>query len=185
MRRHVVNGAEILHARMPILAPVVAFELSTCGWTAATVHGEARLDEPRVDAVRRRRLRRDTVAAQLQRPFRATASSPSSSATRGSQLDQNLVRRFTQLLGIYPPGNLVKLSTNEIAVVLAIHAPDPHRPRVRVIFAADGSRLELPFERNLWEPQRDRDREGTALETVTTPVDPADYNVDPLIFLEN
>ena len=103
----------------------------------------------------------------------------------GSQLDQNLVRRFTQLLGIYPPGNLVKLSTNEIAVVLAIHAPDPHRPRVRVLFAADGSRLELPFERNLWEPQRDRDREGTALETVTTPVDPADYNVDPLTFLEN
>ena len=75
----------------------------------------------------------------------------------GSQLDQHLVRRFVQLLGIYPPGNLVKLSTGEVAVVLHVHAPDPHRPRVRVLFAADGARLDLPFERNLWEPQRDRD----------------------------
>jgi hypothetical protein len=101
----------------------------------------------------------------------------------GSQLDQHLVRRFTQLLGIYPPGNLVRLSTGEVAVVLRVHAPDPHRPRVRVLFAADGARLELPFERNLWEPQRDRGE--NAQETVVSPVDPADYNVDPLTFLEN
>jgi hypothetical protein len=102
----------------------------------------------------------------------------------GSQLDQNLVRRFTQLLGIYPPGNLVRLSTGEVAVVLRVHAPDPHRPRVRVLFAADGTRFDLPFERNLWEPQRDRGSDGT-LETVTAPVDPADYNIDPLTFLED
>ena len=97
-------------------------------------------------------------------------------------MDQNLVRRFTQLLGIYPPGNLVKLSTSEIAVVLHTHAPDPHRPRVRVLFGADGVRLDLPFERNLWEPQSDRDTK--ALEGVVSPVDPADYNIDPLNFLE-
>jgi len=100
----------------------------------------------------------------------------------GAQLDQHLVRRFTQLLGIYPPGNLVRLSTDEIAVVLRVHAPDPLRPRVRVLFAADGTRLDLPFERNLWETQRDRGSDG-ALETVTTPLDPADYNIDPLLFL--
>jgi hypothetical protein len=33
----------------------------------------------------------------------------------GTQFDQHLVRRFVQLLGIYPPGNLVRLSTGEIA----------------------------------------------------------------------
>ena len=57
----------------------------------------------------------------------------------GTQFDQNLVRRFVQLLGIYPPGNLVRLSTGEIAVVTQVHAPDPHRPRVRVLFAKDGT----------------------------------------------
>jgi len=100
----------------------------------------------------------------------------------GAQLDQHLVRRFTQVLGIYPPGNLVKLSTNEIAVVLRVHAPDPHRPRVRVLFNAEGARLELPFERNLWEPQRAGSSE--TLESVIAPVDPADYRIDPLNYLE-
>jgi hypothetical protein len=102
----------------------------------------------------------------------------------GAQMDQNLVRRFVQVLGIYPPGNLVKLSTGEIAVVLRVHAPDPHRPRVRVLFARDGSRLDLPFERNLWEPQPGRNRDG-ALENVVAPVDPADHHIDPLTFLES
>ena len=41
----------------------------------------------------------------------------------GTQFDQNLVRRFVQLLGIYPPGNLVRLSTGEIAVVARCTRP--------------------------------------------------------------
>jgi hypothetical protein len=98
-------------------------------------------------------------------------------------MDQNLVRRFVQLLGIYPPGNLVVLSTGEVAVVLRVHAPDPHRPRVRVLFAADGARLDLPFERNLWEPQPEQ-RGEDGREHVVSPVDPADYNLDPLTFLD-
>src|SRR4029453_14804595 len=44
----------------------------------------------------------------------------------GTQFDQSLVRRFVQLLGVYPPGNLVRLSSGEIAVVTQVHAPDPH-----------------------------------------------------------
>src|SRR5919106_7090327 len=65
----------------------------------------------------------------------------------GSQFDQHLVRRFVQLLGVYPPGNLVKLNTGEIAVVTKVHAPDPYRPRVRVLFDAGGTRVELPYDR--------------------------------------
>jgi hypothetical protein len=102
----------------------------------------------------------------------------------GAQMDRNLVRRFVQLLGIYPPGNLVQLSTGEVAVVLRVHAPDPHRPRVRVLLAADGTRLELPFERNLWEPQPEGGADGD-LANVISPVDPADYGLDPLTFLES
>ena len=58
----------------------------------------------------------------------------------GTQFDQHLVRRFVQLLGIYPPGNLVRLNTGEVAVVMNVHAPDPYRPRVRVLFDRDGTR---------------------------------------------
>jgi hypothetical protein len=98
----------------------------------------------------------------------------------GVQFDQNLVRRFVQLLGIYPPGNMVKLTTGEVGVVLRVHAPDPYRPRVKILFGADGARLDLPYDRNLFEPRP----ETGALDGVAAPVDPADYHVDPLTFLE-
>jgi putative nucleotidyltransferase with HDIG domain len=184
MRRHVVDGAEILRRtpEMPILAPVVAFEhhlrLDGSGYPFTVKRDAMNLGSMLCaisdvyDAMRSQRTYQqafptDRILAVLKK-------------NEGSQLDRHLVRRFTQLLGIYPPGNLVKLTTNEIAVVLRVHAPDPHRPRVRVLFNAEGARLELPFERNLWEPQGSRDE----LESVVSPVDPAEHNVDPLNFLE-
>ena len=187
MRRHVVDGAEILRRtpEMPILAPIVAFEhhlrLDGSGYPKSARRDAMNLGSMLCaisdvyDAMRSQRAYQgahptDRILAVLKR-------------NEGSQLDPHLVRRFVQILGIYPPGNLVKLSTNEIAVVLHVHAPDPHRPRVRVLFNAQGTRLELPFERNLWEPQRDRD--GEALASVVAPVEPADYQIDPLNFLEN
>jgi len=96
----------------------------------------------------------------------------------GTQFDQNLVRRFAQLVGIYPAGNLVRLRTGEIAVVTKPYAPDPYRPRVKVLRAADGADLERPYEINLWEtvpPQ------GTGIEA---PLDPAMYAIDPLSYLQ-
>ena len=69
----------------------------------------------------------------------------------GQQFDQNLVRRFVQLIGIYPPGNLVRLNTQEIGVVLKVYAPDPHRPRVRVVMGRTGEMLAKPYDVNLWE----------------------------------
>src|SRR5215510_11931291 len=87
----------------------------------------------------------------------------------GTQFDQNLVRRFVQLLGIYPVGNLVRLNTGEIAVVIEVHAPEPYRPRVRVLFDRAGAKVELPYEINLWEVGVDDDRPSS----VTAPLNPA------------
>jgi hypothetical protein len=98
----------------------------------------------------------------------------------GTQFDQHLVRRFVQLLGIYPPGNLVRLTTGEIAVVTNVHAPDPHRPRVRVLCSSDGARLDLPYDRNLWEPARP----GADQDAIVGPLDPDEYGIDPLNHLE-
>ena len=97
----------------------------------------------------------------------------------GKQFDQHLVRRFVQLLGIYPPGNLVKLSSGEVAVVLKVHAPDPYRPRVRVLFDESGTRADVPYERNLFESMA----HGPPPPTVVAPLDPAAYGVDPLNFM--
>jgi putative nucleotidyltransferase with HDIG domain len=96
----------------------------------------------------------------------------------GTQFDQNLVRRFAQLVGIYPAGNLVRLRTGEIAVVIKPYAPDPYRPRVKVLRAADGADLERTYEINLWEAAS---AQATAIEA---PLDPALYGIDPLSHLQ-
>jgi cyclic di-GMP phosphodiesterase len=183
MRRHVVDGAEILRRtpEMPILAPVVAFEhhlrIDGSGYPFGVTRDGLNLGtmlcgiSDVYDAMRSQRAYQqafptDRILAVLKR-------------NDGTQFDQNLIRRFVQLLGIYPPGNLVRLSSGEIAVVTQVHAPDPYRPRVRVVISKDGTRVDLPFDRNLWEPTRD----GGPGDSVEAPVDPAEYGIDPLNYL--
>jgi putative nucleotidyltransferase with HDIG domain len=184
MRRHPVEGAEILRRtpEMPILAPVVAFEhhlrLDGTGYPAGAKRSALNLGTmicsiaDVYDAMRSQRAYQqafptDRVLAVLKKDD-------------GAHFEAQLVRRFVQLLGIYPPGTLVKLSSNAIAVVTRVHAPDPYRPRVKVIFAPDGTRYDVPLERNLWE----RSPDGAAADSVVGPVEPVEYGIDPLNFLE-
>jgi putative nucleotidyltransferase with HDIG domain len=183
MRRHPVEGAEILRRtpEMPILAPVVAFE------------HHLRIDGSGYpNGVRRDALNLATMLCSIADVYDAMRSQrayqqafPSERVLvvlrreEGAQFEQHLVRRFVQLLGIYPPGTLVKLSTQEVAVVLKVHAPDPYRPRVKVLFGPDGTRHDVPFERNLWE----RPSDLSPQHSVVAPLDGAQYNVDPLTFL--
>jgi putative nucleotidyltransferase with HDIG domain len=183
MRRHTVDGAEILRRtpEMPILAPVVAFE------------HHLRLDGTGYPfGVKRQSLNVGTMLCSISDIYDAMRSQRSYQQAfptdrilavlkrnDGTQFDQHLVRRFVQLLGIYPPGNLVRLTTGEVAVVAKVHAPDPYRPRVRVLFSATGARLDLPYDRNLWEPSHP----GGQMESVVAPVDPEEFGIDPLTFL--
>jgi putative nucleotidyltransferase with HDIG domain len=181
MRQHTTDGAEILRRtpEMPMLAPVVAFEhhlrMDGTGYPVGVKRSTLNLGTMLCsiadvyDAMRSQRAYQeayptDRILAVLKR-------------NDGVQFDQHLVRRFVQLLGIYPPGNLVELSTGEIAVVLQVHAPDPYRPRVRVLFRPDRSRLDVPQDRNLFELA------GEGGQSVIAPLDPAEYGVDPLAML--
>jgi putative nucleotidyltransferase with HDIG domain len=183
MRRHVVDGAEILRRtpEMPILAPVAAFEhhlrLDGSGYPFGVKRPVLNVGtllcsiSDVYDAMRSRRT--------YQKAFPTDRILAVLKHNDGSQFDKHLVRRFVQLLGVYPPGNLVKLNTGELAVVTRVHAPDPYRPRVRVLFAKDGTRLHVPMDRNLWEHAQD-----TTPCTIVGPVDPALYGIDPLNFMQ-
>jgi putative nucleotidyltransferase with HDIG domain len=183
MRMHVVDGAEILRRtpEMPALAPVVAFEhhLRTdgTGYPFGVKRSSLNLGtmlcgiSDVYDAMRSQRAYQqsfptDRILAVLKR-------------NDGSQFDQNLVRRFSQLMGIYPPGNLVKLDTGELAVVLRVYAPDPYRPKVRVVATASGQKLQRPYDSNLWEVKE----EGEGPTSVISPIDPAAVGIDPLTYL--
>jgi putative nucleotidyltransferase with HDIG domain len=183
MRRHPVDGAEILRRtpEMPILAPVVAFE------------HHLRLDGTGYPAqARRPTLNLGTMLCSIADVYDAMRSQrayqqafPSDRVLQvlrhsdGAHFDQHLVRRFVQILGIYPPGTLVRLSTGEVAVVVRVHAPDPYRPRVKILFGRDGRRLDALVERNLWE----RPAEGAPPDSVVSPVEPSEYAIDPLDYL--
>ncbi len=184
MKHHVVEGAEILRKTpdVPTLAPVIAFE------------HHLRMDGSGYpDGVKRASLNVGTMLCSIADVYDAMRSQrayqqafPTDRILQvlkrndGVQFDQNLVRRFAQLVGIYPAGNLVRLNTGEIAVVRKVYAPDPHRPQVRVIVARDGTRLDIPFDVNLWE-NVDADPNGPS--SVVAPLDPAAYGVDPLALM--
>jgi len=183
MRMHVVDGAEILRRtpEMPAIAPVVAFEhhlridgtgypfkVSRTGLNVVTMMcGIADVyDAMRSQRAYQQAFPSDRILAVLKR-------------NDGQQFDQQLVRRFTQLLGIYPPGTLVRLDTGAVGVVIAVHAPDPYRPRVKVLVAPGGARLALPVEVNLWEA----DAASGGPQSVEAPLDPAEHGIDPLTYL--
>jgi len=181
LKRHTVEGAEILRRtpEMPTLAPVVAFEhhlrADGTGYPAGVARPQLNLgtvlcgiadvyDAMRSQRVYQEAFPTDRILAVLQR-------------NDGAQFDQHLVRRFAQLVGIYPAGNLVRLDSGEIAVVIKTYAPDPYRPQVRVLVSREGTMLERPYDVNLWEAP-----EGQA-QAVQAPLDSAMLGIDPLSYL--
>jgi putative nucleotidyltransferase with HDIG domain len=183
MKRHTVDGAEMLRQNpdLPPLVPVVTFEhhlrLDGSGYPDGAKRGSLNVGTMLCsiadvyDAMRSQRgyqqsFPTDRILEVLKR-------------NDGRQFDQHLVRRFTQLIGIYPVGNLVRLNTGETAVVLKVHAPDPRRPQVRVIYGRDGQRLDLPYDLSLWETSEDPERPSV----IIRPIDPAEFGIDPLMLL--
>ncbi|PWT83929.1 MAG: hypothetical protein C5B57_05835 [Blastocatellia bacterium] len=183
MKRHTVDGAEMLRRTPEIttLAPVVAFEhhlrLDGTGYPAGVARPSLNLCTMLCgiadvyDAMRSHR--------RYQKAFPTERILQVLKQNDGTQFDRHLVRRFVQLVGIYPVGNLVRLDTGEVAVVIKTYAPDPHRPQVRVLFNRLGNRLEFPYDANLWDARADGERPAA----VTGPLDPADYGIDPLTLM--
>jgi putative nucleotidyltransferase with HDIG domain len=182
MRRHAVEGAEMLRQTpdIPTLVPVVAFE------------HHLRIDGTGYPAVSRTSLNLGTMLSSIADVYDAMRSQRSYQQafppdrilevlkrSDGQQFDRHLIRRFVQLVGIYPAGNLVKLNTGEVAVVLRAYAPDPYRPQVRVLFDRAGGRLDLPSDLNLWEANAAQGGPSS----IIMPLDPADYRVDPLALM--
>jgi len=182
MKRHVVDGAEILRRTpdMPTLAPVIAFE------------HHLRIDGNGYPPVTRQSLNLGTMLCGIADVYDAMRSqrvyqkaSPTERILEvlrrndGKQFDQHLVRRFVQLLGIYPAGNLVRLDTGEAAVVLKVHASDPYRPQVRVVVDRQGKRLDLTYDVNLWENVAKEDKPSA----IVAPLDPTEHRIDPLALM--
>jgi putative nucleotidyltransferase with HDIG domain len=181
MKRHVVDGAHILlrTPEMPALAPVVAFEhhlrQDLSGYPENIGHRELNLCTQIVsivdvyDALRSNRVYREGLPTDRVRSIMTQKDSPAFNAP--------LLRRFINLMGLFPVGTLVRLETGELAVVTHEHPTDPFRPQVKVLRDRDGASFETPELVNTWEA--DNRARGVA-----EAVDPDTVDIDPLAHLQ-
>jgi len=183
MKRHVIDGAHILRRtpEMPALAPIVAFEhhlkQDLSGYPDKIGSRKLNLCTMIVsiadvfDALRSTRPYRKALATDRIRNIMGEQGSPA--------FNQTLLKRFVNLMGLFPVGNLVRLNTDELAVVTAEHPTDPFRPQVKIIMDEKGEVLEEPLLVNTWE----RDVRGEHSRAVVEAVDPESLDIDPLKYL--
>jgi putative nucleotidyltransferase with HDIG domain len=183
MKRHVVDGAHILRRtpEMPALAPIVAFEhhlkQDLSGYPENIGGRKLNLCTMIVsiadvfDALRSTRPYRKGLATDRIRNIMGEQGNPA--------FNQPLLKRFVNLMGLFPVGNLVRLNTDELAVVSAEHPTDPFRPQVKILTDKTGARLEEPLLANTWE----RDGRGEHTRAVVEAVDPEPLGIDPLAYL--
>jgi putative nucleotidyltransferase with HDIG domain len=183
MKRHVVDGAHILRRtpEMPALAPIVAFEhhlkQDLSGYPEKIGSRKLNLCTMIVsiadvfDALRSTRPYRKGLATDRIRNIMGEQGNPA--------FNQVLLKRFVNLMGLFPVGNLVRLSTDEVAVVTAEHPSDPFRPQVKIILDSKGEKLEEPLLTNTWE----RDGRGDHPRAVVEAIDPEPLGIDPLAYL--
>jgi len=183
MKRHVVDGAHVLRRtpEMPALAPVVAFEhhlkqdlsgypenigarkLNLCTMVVSVVDV--------FDALRSNRAYRAGMATDRIKHIMTQQE--------GDAFNRTLLRRFVNLMGLFPIGTLVRLNTEELAVVTQTHPEDPFRPQVKLITDGRGDKLETPLLTNTW----DRDSRGEFPRAVVEAVDGPEIGIDPLAYL--
>jgi putative nucleotidyltransferase with HDIG domain len=183
MKQHVVDGAHILRRtpEMPALAPIVAFEhhlkQDLSGYPEKIGSRKLNLCTMIVsiadvfDALRSNRTYREGMATVRIRSIMGEQGNPA--------FNQVLLKRFVNLMGLFPVGTLVRLTNGEIAVVTAEHPSDPFRPQVKIIVDRSNAVLETPVLANTWE----RDSGGEHPHAVVEAVDPESTDIDPLKYL--
>jgi hypothetical protein len=62
----------------------------------------------------------------------------------GSTFDPEVLERFVEMLGIYPPGTAVRLTTREIAVVTRPRPEEIARPWVKIVRDPEGNIADGP-----------------------------------------
>jgi putative nucleotidyltransferase with HDIG domain len=90
----------------------------------------------------------------------------------GTSLNGSLVDKFEEMMGKYPVGTLVRLDTNEIALVVRPHPVESSIPALKVIIDAVGTVLERPKLISI------ADVAGSDHANIVSTVDPILKNID-------
>jgi putative nucleotidyltransferase with HDIG domain len=183
MKQHVVDGAHVLRKtpETPALAPLVAFEhhlkMDLSGYPEKVGYRKLNLCTMVVtvvdvfDALRSNRAYRNGLATDRIKHIMGQQET--------STFNKTLLRRFVNLMGLFPIGTLVRLNTDELAVVTQTHPEDPFRPQVKLLTNAKGEKLEAPLLTNTW----DHSVRDAVSRAVVEAIDGSTVGIDPLSYL--
>lgn len=113
------------------------------------------------------------------RPYQ-TAMEPTRAVARmkelaGTVFESAMLEKFIEMLGIYPPGTVVRLDTGELALVLQANPQDSARPLVRILRDAVGNDVREKREADLAESDP---ATRTYRRSILVAVDPASKGLD-------
>ncbi len=72
----------------------------------------------------------------------------------GKHFHPDLLKNFFSIIGLYPPGTLVELDTQEIALVIQASMFDIKRPQVEILYNKFGEKYDEPRIMNLMEKNK-------------------------------
>jgi putative nucleotidyltransferase with HDIG domain len=116
-----------------------------------------------------------TTLRAYQRPYHPVEAMKILKNLAGKHFDPDTVTAFENMLGLYPVGTLVRLSTNEVGIVTKINHEASDCPTVKVLYDSEVNEIPEPFEVDLAE-KKDM--------SIVAAVDPLSKNMDPGDFFE-
>jgi HD-GYP domain-containing protein (c-di-GMP phosphodiesterase class II) len=91
----------------------------------------------------------------------------------GIRFHPDLLNNFFSIIGVYPPGVLVELSTKEVGLVIQPSVMDIRRPQVEILYDVEGNKLDDPYIVNLME----KDKNGVFKRSVVKTISPFKFQV--------
>ena len=117
-----------------------------------------------------------TTLRVYQEPREPVTAITKMQALAGKLLDPKYLDEFTKMLGTYPVGTLVRLTNNELALVVKSNSEDNLLPIVKVIFNSEGKELDNHYEVDLSESKPEGERQNRL--RIVSSVDPLSKNLD-------
>lgn len=117
-----------------------------------------------------------TTLRVYQRPYHPVEAIKVMNSLSGKHFDPDTLKAFIGMIGFYPIGTVVRLSTNDIAIVTKANPGDSLRPTVKVVFGGDGKQMDKPYEIDLSAA------EGAPI--IVAPIDPLARGLDMGHFFE-
>ena len=96
----------------------------------------------------------------------------------GCDFEPRLFKIFTQMIGIYPPGTLVRLNTQELAITRKVQPQALLLPEVKIISKETVSLLDEPIIINLADEQQ-----NSSKRSIETILDPTEAKIDIISYI--